>query len=134
MNNREIPTKGRANLAGIKIAPGPNGPKKTFHPGEHLFFKRISLSKYTGAYRDIHGGQIEVPEGYQVLCVQNITGSSINGSVEGYGFDIWFINVKTVEASLVRNQALDIYDYSEPGTVVETLVEEPSPTLGLRRV
>ncbi len=103
--------------------------KKTFHPGQHVLFKRYSLARYTGSFGSVRSGQLEIPEGYQVLSIQNVVRTSIHDDVETYGVDVWLINSRRVVAEPIYNEPLDIYDYSEPGTVVETMVEEQSPML-----
>ena len=104
-------------------------PNKTFQPGEHVYFKRYYSSKNHYA-ETVNGGQVSVPEGYEILDIENFTEKFGYGSQTG-GFDIWFINTATVEAEPCYNEVYNSYDYSEPGKVIVPAVEEESPTLKL---
>lgn len=97
---------------------------RVFEPYTHVFFVRTYNEPDTST---ITGGQVEIPEGYEILDIENWAERSGYGS-RTPGYDVWFINTKTVEASLVYNEPLDIYDYSQPGTVIEMTNEEDGPT------
>ncbi len=101
--------------------------KKIYLPYEHVFFKRYYSSKNVYAER-VLGGQVEIPEGYEILEIENFNEKYGYGSQTG-GFDIWFINKDTVEVTPVYNQILEIYDYSEPGSVVDMSLQEEGPGL-----
>ncbi len=99
---------------------------KIYGPYEHVFFKRYYVGEiYT---EDIIGGQIEIPEGYEILEIEQVTKKAGYGSRTG-GFDVWFINNQTVEVEAVYNQSFGYYDYSEPGTIIEQELIEEGPTL-----
>ena len=101
---------------------------QTFEPYQHVYFTRYYLSEKVQPER-ITGGQIEIPEGYEILTIENWDESEYKSSQNG-GYDIWFINNKTVEVEAVYNESKEQYDYSQPGIVCEPTVEE-SPTLKL---
>ncbi len=102
--------------------------KKKFAAGQHVFFKRYYSN---GEYSEkILGGQIVIPEGYEILDIENFTEKWGYGSQTG-GFDVWFINNQEVEVSPVYNTNLEAYDYSEPGKVTAPAVTEEAPTLKL---
>ena len=102
--------------------------KKTFAAGQHVFFKRYySNKKYS---EDILGGQIIIPEGYEILDIENFTEKWGYGSQTG-GFDVWFINNQEVEAEPIYNATFESYDYSEPGKVIAPAVTEEGPKLTL---
>ena len=125
----EIKTNEKPYLAAETEETVKAGKKKTFAPGQHILFKRYSLSRYTDSFGVVRGGQLEIPEGYQIISIQNVIRTSMFGGTETYGVYIWLINYKKVSVEAVYNEPLRIYDYSEPGTVIETMVEEESPTL-----
>ncbi len=135
MGEYELKKKERAYLSSIDYRDAKVGKKKTFYPDQHVFFKRYYIEDYHQSYNyhldQILGGQIDVPEGYQVLSLQPIVGTT-NHFVETYGVDVWYINNKRVEVEPVNNEYLGRYDYSEPGTVVETMIEEMGPELKLK--
>ena len=132
----EIKDKKEALLSRIECRSTEELKKKTFHPGTHVYFKRYYIANHVQDYfyrsYNVLGGQVDVPEGYQVLSLQQVIGTSNDTNVKTHGVDVWFINVKRVEVEPVHNEYLGIYDYSEPGTVVETKVEEKGPELLLR--
>ena len=97
---------------------------RIFEPYTHVFFARTYNDPDTST---ITGGQVEIPEGYEILDIENWAQKAGPGS-RTPGYDVWFINTKTVEASLVYNEPLDIYDYSQPGTVIEMTNEEEDQT------
>lgn len=103
--------------------------KKKFAAGKHVYFKRYynAENKYA---EDIMGGQITIPEGYEILDIENFTEKYGKGSQTG-GFDVWFINNQEVEAEPIYNATYKTYDYSEPGRVTEVLEEEKGPELKL---
>lgn len=89
---------------------------KYFDVGEHLFFERYYLTSSVDS-QDIAGGSLSIPEGYSVYDIENFIRLYRYGSETG-GYDVWFLNDVPVEAEKVYNEALEIYDYSEPGTPV----------------
>ncbi len=100
---------------------------KVFEPGEHVFMIRYNYFDELG-YRDaesVNSASITVPEGYEVLDVENFTalGNKI-GTNQTYGVDVWFINNETVEVTPVFNKAFNSYDYSQAGKVVEPIVTD----------
>ena len=105
---------------------------RNYEPYEHVFFKRYYISNMGSSYysEKKSGGQIEIPEGYEILEIENFTEKIGYGS-QTAGFDVWFINNKPVEVKSVYNNSLGIYDYSEPGVVVEQELEETGPSLTL---
>ena len=104
---------------------------KVYAPYEHVFYLRYDCLTEKKYSEKVFGGQIVVPEGYEILEIENFNEYVGYGS-QTRGFDVWFINNKTVEAHAVYNEATKGYDYSEPGTVIEDeLVEETNPSLTL---
>ena len=101
--------------------------KKVYQPYEHVYFQRFYNDTYT---EDIYGGQIIIPEGYEILEIENVIKKAGYGSRTA-GFDVWFINTKTVEVEPVYNGAYGYYDYSQAGTVLEQELEEENPSLKL---
>ena len=101
---------------------------KVYQPYEHVFMVR----HYCGmSAENLSSIQIAVPEGYEVLTVQNFSETEYKTTQTG-GFDIWFVNTKTVEVTPVYNETCEYFDYSGPGTVIEEeLVEEDTKTLTL---
>lgn len=99
---------------------------KTYEAGEHVFMIRYNLLDELGysSSKSITGASIPVPEGYEILDMENFIGlGSKVGTGQTYGVDVWYINNEVVEVSPVYNEAFKFYDYSQPGKVVE-------PTLG----
>lgn len=96
---------------------------RTYGSYEHLFYKRvqnIGTSLVGANSKIITGGSIEIPEGYEVLEINNFDGLGGKiGTQQTYGFDIWFINTVPVLVEPVYNEGSRCYDYSCPGTVIE---------------
>ena len=112
---KQSPAMEQVALSETQIQP------RVYQPYEHVFFQRYYVGElYT---EDIKGGQVVVPEGYEILEIEQVTKKAGYGARTG-GFDVWFINTKTVEATPVYNEAFGYYDYSEPGTVIEQELEE----------
>ena len=134
MGEFEIKNKERAYLSEISHQEAEEGKKKKFRPGTHVFFKRYYFADCCQGYYfhvwEVLGGQIDVPEGYQVLAIHPVTATE-EEHVESVGVDVWYINNKRVEVEPVHNVYFDNYDYSEPGKVVETMTEEMGPSLKL---
>ena len=101
---------------------------KEFDAYTHVIVKRYDYKAFEGI--TLKQGQIEVPEGYEILEIENYTEKYGAGSRTG-GFIIWFINNKKVKATSSYNDKLEVYDYSNPGVVVEEIVKEENPTLQL---
>lgn len=119
-------TKTTPEMEQIAIEEQVKPENKTYAPYEHVIFKRYILNN---AYvEEIYGGQVIIPEGYEILEIESVTKKSGYGSRTA-GFDVWFINTKPVEAEAVYNQSFEYYDYSEPGKVIELELQEESPTL-----
>ena len=97
---------------------------KIFEPYTHVYYVRVDNEINTNS---VTGGQVEVPEGYEILDIEPWTERVLEGS-RSPGFDVWYINNKTVEATLVYNAPIGVYDYSEPGVVIELTNEEEGPT------
>lgn len=93
---------------------------KIFQPYEHVFFKRIDLFETLerGKFSEnITQGQVDVPEGYEVLTIQNY--NSISGNTtQTRGYDVWFTNNEPVEAKLIVNPVTGVEEYSEAGVVI----------------
>lgn len=85
--------------------------KKIFAPYEHVFHIRYEVSSY------IVGNSISIPEGYEVLQINNLFEG--NRGVDTIGYDIWFTNKIEVEVEAVYNENLGKWDYSNFGIVVE---------------
>ena len=109
--------------------------EKEFHPGEHVIFRRTSLRmpSYEILNKDFAlGGKLEVPEGYQIMSFKTETIETTETNFRTFDnvcVDIWFINNKRVKVTPTFNCILGRYDYSAPGTIVETMVDEPAPKL-----
>lgn len=101
-----------------------NFENKVFEPYTHVYYVRTYNPSEPST---IKGGQVEIPEGYEILDIENWTQKHGYGS-RNAGYDIWFINNKTVEVSPVYNETIGTYDYSQPGTVIEMTNEEDGPT------
>lgn len=104
---------------------------KVFEAGEHVFMIRYRLLKgsYGLAY-SINSASITVPDGYEVLDMENYNSQSVNhDNDQTYGVDVWYINNETVKVTPVYNEGFEAYDYSQPGVVVEQEVVEDN-TLG----
>ena len=98
---------------------------KIFEPYTHVYYVRVSNDN-VDTYR-VTGGQVEIPEGYEILDIEPWIEKIAAGS-RSPGYDVWYINNKTVEATLVYNAPIGVYDYSEPGVVIELTNEEEGPT------
>lgn len=126
------------NIFTKKIPSEEKDKKKEFRPGEHLIFKRIVTKTNHYGYKKEEfslGGKLSIPEGYQILTSHASSLRSwdrASGSFDIVGIDIWLINTKRVRVTPVYNQRTEEYDFSEPGVVVETLIEEPEPPLRLK--
>lgn len=101
---------------------------KVFAPYTHVFFVRINneinvVHTNVNHACNVKGGQVEIPEGYEILDIEPWTKKTGYGS-RTPGYDVWYINNKTVEAISVYNDLIDGYDYSAPGTVIELTNEE----------
>lgn len=90
------------------------GDTKTFEPYQHLFFIRVDLYINAGDSIEIGTGDINIPEGYKVLEIENF--SEYKG--ETWGYDIWFTNEIPVEVTAIYNEPLKKYDYSHFGIPV----------------
>ena len=97
---------------------------KVFEPYTHVYYVRINNEINTNS---VTGGQVEIPDGYEILDIEPWAERVIDGS-RTPGFDVWYINNKTVEATLVYNSTIRRYDYSKPGVVIELTNEEEGPT------
>ena len=100
---------------------------KTYAPYEHVFYVRYSNLTNKRYSEKVSGGQIEIPERYEILEIENWNKEMYKSSQTG-GFDVWFINNKPVEVQSVYNESTGGYDYSTPGTVIEMELEEEGPT------
>ena len=119
------PTTEQINIQEIQT---PNS--KIYEPYEHVFYLRYDTLTQKNISKDVYGGQIVIPKGYEILEIENFNENFSNGSQTG-GFDVWFINNKKVEVQPVYNEAIGGYDYSEPGKVIEMELEENNKTLSL---
>lgn len=95
---------------------------KTFEPGQHVIFMRYN---YTGIAADFKGGSVKVPEGYEIMDIENYT-NKIGASSQTRGADVWYVNTETVLVEPVYKDELQhggtergYYDYSSFGTVIE---------------
>ncbi len=89
-----------------------------FEPYEHVFYRRYELSDSYMNTSSITNGQVEIPEGYEILEIENYIDTKGRGSVTK-GFDVWFTNTETVTAEATYNEITRQYEYSTPGKVVE---------------
>lgn len=100
---------------------------KVFEPGEHVFMIRYNLIDELGytSSKGINSASITVPEGYEVLDLENFTalGNKV-GTGQTYGVDVWYINNECVEVTPVYNEAFETYDYSQPGKVIEPTITD----------
>lgn len=96
---------------------------KVFEPGEHVFFIRYN---YSTAPERVTSGRVDVPEGYEILEIENYTEHVGYGS-QSSGVDIWYINNETVVVEPVykKNEIrrdssrYGFYDYANFGTVIK---------------
>lgn len=100
---------------------------KTFEPGEHVIFIRYN---YVGTAENFTSGRVDIPEGYEILNIENYTEKDGYGS-QTSGVDIWYINTETVLVEPVFKNEIRIdysrngyYDYSMPGQVIEKELDE----------
>ena len=132
-NNLELAKAKRGSVVKLSTEEAKTIRKKVFHPGEHIFFKRLCISDLINrsfySPNRVSGGQIEVPEGYQLIAIKDYTFKDGYDDSITCGYDLWYMNTKEVEVTPVYNEVFNTYDFSEPGTVVETLVEEKGPEL-----
>lgn len=98
---------------------------KIYEPYEHVFFYRY----YTGNAENVMGGVITVPDGYEILQINNYNEYVSDGS-ESKGFDVWFTNNESVKVAAVYNERKEYYEYCQAGEVIITETElEDSMTL-----
>lgn len=95
---------------------------RIFEPGTHVIFIRYN---YAGSAENFTSGRVDIPEGYEIINIENYTERDGYGSETG-GVDIWYINTETVLVEPVYKNEIRIgysrngyYDYSLPGTVIE---------------
>lgn len=95
---------------------------KVFEPGEHVIFIRYN---YAGSAENFTSGRVDIPEGYEIINIENYTEKDGYGS-QTSGVDIWYINTKSVLVEPVYKNEIRIdysrdgyYDYSLPGVVIE---------------
>ncbi len=95
---------------------------KVFEPGEHVFFLRYN---YSGSAENFTSGRVDVPNGYDILEIENYTEKDGYGSQTG-GVDIWYINnerviVEPIFKDEIRNDwsRNGYYDYATFGVVME---------------
>ncbi len=95
---------------------------RVYQEYEHLFMVRYNLddAQYQGSIEDITGTSVPIPEGYEVVSIENFNslGGKI-GTTKTYGFDIWYTNVVPVEVAPVYNEIFQAYDFSHPGKVID---------------
>ena len=103
----------------------------TYEPYEHVFYRRYNNLTKDSYATEVFSGQIEIPEGYEILEINNYDEKLGNGSQTG-GFDVWFINNQPVEVTPVYNPSVGGYDYSQPGQVIVITSAEEAPTKSLQ--
>ena len=96
-----------------------DGEEKVFAPGEHYICVRIS--QHTNGYDNdsITGAAINnIPDGYEVYTIlpYNI---KVRYESTTHGYDIWFVNKKTVKAKASYNDVYKNNGYYTFGKVVE---------------
>ena len=105
--------------------------KKVFEPYEHCVVRRYSLPYYNDKKNEVvdryyigrlQQGSVSVPEGYMIAGVSSLTDGGKYTYVSDV--DVWFTNTKSVEVTPVYNEAINGYDYSEFGQVVELETEK----------
>lgn len=92
---------------------------KIYEPYQHVFFYRYG----TGQAEERIGGVITIPEGYEILQINNYNEWTSRGS-ETRGFDVWFINKEMVEVEAIYNEEEKHYEYCQPGKVINLEAEE----------
>ena len=102
---------------------------KVFEIGRHIFSQRFFTRRVQN--QELSGNQINIPEGYEVLEIENFNGGTSYGYSVTSGYDVWFINTQVVEATEVYNETINDYEYSAPGRVITPTVEQEGPTLKL---
>ena len=88
----------------------------TFEPYEQLFFIRYSEEGVKA--RDTKGGSVEIPDGYEVVAVEQFF-EPVYNSPQTRGYDVWYTNNQTVEVKAIYNEAYGRYDFSQFGKVKE---------------
>lgn len=96
---------------------------KIFEPYEHLLFVRVDTFIEKGIAEHISGGNINIPEGYKVIDIENYIVTERYSSQTG-GYDIWFTNEVPVEVKSIYNESLGKYDYSNFGTPIEEKIKK----------
>ena len=105
---------------------------KEFDVGEHVFMVRYSYLESFNYSRsqNIDRLSITVPEGYEILSIENFSGQGYKlGTDQTYGTDVWYINNEKVLVQPIYNETFEHYDYSQPGVVIE-LTENEEKILG----
>lgn len=95
---------------------------KEFDVGEHVFMVRYNFFDSLGYSNaeSIDRLSISVPEGYEILNLENFIGlGSKIGTGQTYGVDVWYINNEKVLVRPYYNEKFEHYDYSQPGEVIE---------------
>lgn len=106
------------------------GETRIFEPYQHLFFIRVGLLTADSMYyaENINGGSINIPDGYQVLTIENFAEMERNTSQTG-GYDIWFTNEVAVEVTAIYNESIKKYDYSHFGLPIAEKEKENEETI-----
>lgn len=106
------------------------GETRTFESYQHLFFIRVDLLSDASVYNaeNINGGSINIPDGYQVLTIENFTEVDRNAS-QTRGYDIWFTNEVAVEVTAIYNESTKKYDYSHFGLPLTEKENENEETI-----
>ena len=99
--------------------------RKILSAGEHMVFKRIiidinSFKEKTHSFS--LGGEVNLPEGYQIVSFHTSTLSTverINNSYDNIALDVWFINTEVVEVIPTFNEVTCRYEYCDPGRVLQ---------------
>lgn len=95
------------------------GEEKIFAPGEHYICVRVS--QHTDGYDNdnVAGAAINnIPDGYEVYSILPYNKKTGYGSATG-GYDIWFVNNKTVKAKASYYKRYGNNGYYTFGEVVE---------------
>lgn len=117
-NGIETDTSMGNEIDSFENSPG----SREFEAGEHVFMVRYNFFDSLGYSNaeSIDRLSISVPEGYEILNLENFIGlGSKIGTGQTYGVDVWYINNEKVLVRPYYNEKFEHYDYSQPGEVIE---------------
>ena len=109
--------------------------KAILNPGEHILYRKIYIGRFNNCNAPNSynlGKKIEIPEGYQIVHFQPRETEAAHYWLRDLYVDVWYMNIKRVEAVESYDEKLQFKGYNEPGKVIETKQELEGPKLGLK--